>query len=414
MRSTVFWILSALLLGCSPSSPAQPSPAPVTSPLPTTTEGMLVNETITATAEGEATFSAQSLPEAAGYRWVSVADGFSRPLDLQNAGDGRLFVVEQPGRIWIVENNTRRPDPFLDVQALVNDNDNEQGLLGLAFSPDFQDSGLFFVNYTDEAGDSVVARFSVDDDPNRADSDSRREILRIEQPYTNHNGGGIAFGPDGYLYIATGDGGSRDDPLGNGQRLDTLLGKILRIDVATTDPYAIPADNPFLDNARPEIWAYGLRNPWRFAFDRLRGDLYIADVGQNTWEEIDFWQTQSPSGVNYGWNIREGMHAFTGQEVPGLTDPIAEYDHSQGCSVTGGVVVRDPALPAWQGVYLYGDYCTGTIWGLLLNREGVWLNGVLFHETVFTISAFGEAANGAVYLVDHKGAIFRLERASQG
>jgi len=235
-------------------------------------------------------------------------------------------------------------------------------------------------------------------------------LLHIEQPYANHNGGGLAFGPDGYLYIATGDGGSAGDPEGNGQRLDTLLGKLLRLDVDSAEPYAIPPDNPFRDGTRPEIWAYGLRNPWRFAFDRLTGDLYIGDVGQGDWEEIDFQPAGAPGGINYGWNLREGVHPYTSDATAGLTDPVAEYSHASGCSVTGGVVVRSPSLPEWTGVYLYGDYCSGRIWGMVRDERGMWQNAALF-ETGLRISSFGVDAEAEVYLLDHGGSLYRLGRA---
>lgn len=354
--------------------------------------------------------SVKTFPDPNLFRWEPILYyDFENPLDLQHAGDERLFVVEQRGVIWVVEDGERIPEPFLDIQDIVYDGDFEQGLLGLAFHPSFADTGFFYVNYTDYTGDTVIARFMVSSDRNHADSDSRSVILSFDQPYSNHNGGGIAFGPDGYLYIGTGDGGSSDDPRGNGQKLDTLLGKLLRIDIDTTDPYAIPHDNPFTGTIRPEIWAFGIRNPWRFAFDRLTGDLFIADVGQDEWEEVNFQPAETPGGINYGWNVREGLHPFAGSATEGLIDPIAEYGHDQGCSVTGGVVVRDPSLPEWSGVYLYGDYCTGILWGLVRNADGQWENRVLY-DTDFVISSFGEDRDGHVYLVDHGGWVFRLER----
>jgi len=354
-------------------------------------------------------FSVTTLPDPAGVVWAAVVGGFRRPVDIQHAGDGRLFVVEQRGLIWIVQSGAVRPDPFLDISDRVNDGANEQGLLGLAFHPDYGANGRFFVNYTDARGDTVIARYQMGDDPNRVDPNSEVVLLQIDQPYANHNGGGMAFGPDGYLYVAAGDGGSAGDPQGNGQRVDTLLGKILRLDVDRGEPYAIPAGNPFAaGGGRGEIWAYGLRNPWRFSFDRLTGDLYIGDVGQNTWEEIDFQPAVQPGGVNYGWNVREGLHPYAGGEAAGLTDPIAEYSHSLGCSVTGGVVVRSPSLPAWQGVYLFGDYCSGSIWGLVRDVASMWQSAALF-ESGLTISAFGQDRDGEVYLADHNGAVYRLE-----
>jgi glucose/arabinose dehydrogenase len=302
--------------------------------------------------------------------------------------------------------------PFLDIRARVNDGGNEQGLLGLAFHPRYAENGWFYVNYTDAKGDTVVARFHANPLENVAEADSEEILLRIEQPYANHNGGGLAFGPDGYLYVGTGDGGSAGDPQGNAQRLDTRLGKLLRIDVDGVAPYAVPADNPFAaGGGLPEIWAYGLRNPWRFSFDRLNGDLYIGDVGQARWEEIDVLPAGAPGGANFGWNIREGLHAYAGQSTEGFVEPVAEYDHGEGCSVTGGVVVRSPSLAEWQGVYLYGDYCTGTIWGLVRRPSGAWQSAALF-DTDFSITAFGQDVHGEVYVVDQAGGVYRLQGAS--
>lgn len=351
-----------------------------------------------------------TLPNPGDSQWAPVADELVKPVDLQSAGDERLFVVEQRGWIRIIADGELLPEPFLDLSKYITDRESEQGLLGLAFHPNYAENGLFFVNYTDRFGNTVITRFIVSPDPDLADLDSLRVVLRFNQPYPNHNGGGIAFGPDGDLYIGTGDGGSGGDPLGNGQRLDTLLGKLLRINVDAADPYAIPPDNPFSsEDTLPEIWAYGLRNPWRFSFDRLTGDLYIGDVGQSQWEEINYLPVGSLGGANFGWNFREGAHPYSGDSTEDLVDPIAEYDHGQGCSVTGGVVVRDPSLPAWDGVYLYGDYCSGTIWGLLPAADGGWQNAVLFN-TEYRISAFGEDQAGRVYLVDYEGGIYRLER----
>jgi glucose/arabinose dehydrogenase len=322
-----------------------------------------------------------------------------------------LFIIEQTGVVRVIENDILRALPLLDIRQRVDSRRSEQGLLGLAFHPDFTHNGFFYVNYTERGGDTIIARYQIHVGADQADPASEMILLRIEQPYSNHNGGGIAFGPDGYLYIATGDGGSSGDPLNNGQRLDTLLGKLLRLDVDAAEPYAIPADNPFTaGDGLPEIWAYGLRNPWRFAFDQSSGDLFIGDVGQNRWEEVDFLAAGSPGGANFGWNLREGRHAFAAGEAPHLIDPAAEYDHSDGCSITGGVVIRDPGLTEWQGIYLYGDYCSGTIWGLLRDARGNWQSMQLF-STGYSISSFGEDLSGTVYVVDLNGAVYRLERA---
>jgi glucose/arabinose dehydrogenase len=334
---------------------------------------------------------------------------FRRPVDIRDAGGGRLFVVEQIGTIRVMTSNGVLPDPFLDLRDRVGISANEQGLLGLALHPDYASNGRFFVNYTDLDGDTVISRFQVSAEPNRADPSSETAILQIDQPFPNHNGGGLAFGPDGYLYIGMGDGGSGGDPRGNAQSLDTLLGKMLRINVDGAEPYTTPPDNPF--PSRPEIWAYGLRNPWRFSFDPLTHDLYIADVGQNVWEEVNFQPAGALGGANYGWNILEGTHEYEGGATEGLTPPVAEYSHDGNCSVTGGVVVRDPALPELMGVYLYGDYCSGLIWGLVRDSGGAWQSALLF-QTGLNVSTFGQGVAGEVYLADHEGALYRLERAA--
>lgn len=408
-----WWMaLVPLLFACNLLGQATQAPnrLPVfTSSAPTETSSPGAGPAATETTVPSSPASVSALPDPASAVWAMVAGGFRRPVDIQSAGDGRLFVVEQHGVIRMVEGSQVRPEPFLDITDRVGISANEQGLLGLAFHPEYAANGRFFVNYTDSRGDTVIARYQVSQDPARADPGSEAVLLRIDQPFANHNGGGLAFGPDGTLYIGTGDGGSAGDPQGNGQRVDTLLGKILRIDVDGGEPYAIPADNPFAaGGGRGEIWAYGLRNPWRFSFDRLTGDLYIGDVGQNTWEEIDFQAADQRGGLNFGWNVREGLHEYGGGEAVGLTDPIAEYSHNLGCSVTGGVVVRTPSLPEWQGVYLYADYCTGTIWGLIRDAAGAWQSAVLF-ESGMTISTFGQDPNGDVYVADHDGAIYRLE-----
>ena len=354
---------------------------------------------------------ARMIPDPSSAIWTLVAGDFRRPVAVEHADDERLFIVEQEGLIWIIQNNERLTEPFLDLRQLVNDNASEQGLLGLAFHPDYAETGTFFVNYTGGNGETRISRYSRSEDPHRADAASETLLLTIHQPFRNHNGGSLAFGPDGFLYVGTGDGGSAGDPLGNSQRLDTLLGKILRLDVDSAQPYAIPADNPFAEGgALPEIWAYGLRNPWRFAFDQATGDLFIADVGQNQWEEINVQDAKSPGGENYGWNLREGTHAYVGGDS-GLTDPVVEYSHSDGCSVTGGEVVRDPRLPDWSGLYLYGDYCKGWIWGLLADDMGTWTSQLLY-ESNFTISSFGQDAAGNIYLVDYRGGVYRLDPTS--
>jgi glucose/arabinose dehydrogenase len=352
------------------------------------------------------------------YQLVEIASGLTRPLYVTHAGDGssRLFIVQQGGRILIYQDGTVLDTPFLDISGLVSPEAlgggySERGLLGLAFDPNYAQNGRFYVNYTDRNGDTILARYAVSPgDPDRADPDSAVQLLYVQQPYANHNGGHLAFGPDGYLYMALGDGGSGGDPQGNGQNLGTLLGKIIRLDVSG-DGYAIPDDNPFVGDseARPEIWAWGVRNPWRFSFDRATGDLYIGEVGQNQWEEIDFQPAASAGGENYGWNILEGTHSFSGAADPGnLVMPILEYSHSNGCSVTGGYVYRGQDIPGMQGYYLYGDWCSGTIWAARQNDAGEWQTEVSL-ESGLSISSFGEDEAGELYLVDYEGSLLRFQ-----
>ncbi len=344
-----------------------------------------------------------------------VADGLQAPVAIANAGDGtgRLFVLEKAGTVRVVRDGAVSATPFLDIRGRVGAGGNEQGLLGLAFHPDYAANGLFFVNYTDRGGDTMVARFSVGDDPELADPDSELVVLTQAQPAGNHNGGHLAFGPDGYLYIGLGDGGAAGDQFGNGQNGATWLAAMLRLDV-DTEPFALPPDNPFLVSSavRGEIWAIGLRNPWRYSFDRLTGDLYIADVGQNKYEEVHFQPVGSTGGENYGWPILEGSHCYpedNGQcNMTGLELPVVEYDHSQGCSITGGYVYRGSAYPALYGVYLFGDYCSGRIWGLARDAAGVWQVAELAQQD-FRLSSFGEGEDGELYLVAmDQGKLYRL------
>jgi glucose/arabinose dehydrogenase len=362
-------------------------------------------------------------PDPAAYGWQPVVSGFRGAVDVQNAGDGsgRLFVIEKAGRIVVVRDGALLPDPFLAITGRVGSSGTEQGLLGLAFHPDYARNGFFYVNYTDVSGNTVIARFQVSaDDPDRADPGSEKILLRVDQPFANHNGGGLAFGPDGYLYVGLGDGGSGGDPYGNGQNTGVLLGKMLRIDVDGGDPYAIPPDNPFAaGGGRPEIWGIGLRNPWRFSFDRLTGDLYIADVGQNNWEEVDHvpavTRSSGPQGLlNFGWNALEATHPYEGPLPAGpLTGPVAEYSHSNGrCSVTGGYVYRGNGLPEWQGVYLFADYCTGEVIGLIRTAEDSWTIQPLFY-TGANVTTFGQGEDGEIYLVDYGNGILLKLAASQ-
>lgn len=350
-------------------------------------------------------------------RLVSVAGGLTAPVHLTAPpGDARLFVVEQPGRIRIIENGALRGEPFLDITANVGSG-GERGLLGLAFHPDYASNGYFFVDYTDRGGDTRIERYRVSPDPNRADPASAKLILTVQQPFANHNGGLVAFGPDGMLYIGLGDGGSGGDPLGHGQNRGTLLGSLLRIDADGGDPYAIPAGNPFVGQAgaRPEIWAYGLRNPWRFAFDREAGMLYIADVGQNRLEEINAVST-STAGINFGWNVMEGTECYAGPgcSTAGLTLPVLEYDHGEGCSVTGGMVYRGDALPVLNGHYFYADFCRGWIRSFRLENgsprdQREWPLG-----DVGQILSFGEDSAGELYVLatsGGQGTVYRIAPA---
>lgn len=380
----------------SPTS--EPTPEPATAPPMQPSETPHVVQT-----------SVSSLPDTNGAEWVVVAQGLHSPLGLEHAGDDRLFIVERRGLIWSFQDDEVSEEPFLDITDRVTTQGSEQGLLGMTFHPEFQSNGELFVNYTDLGGDTVVSRFNLSQTPSYADAQSESVILSIGQPYRNHNAGDLEFGPEGYLYIPTGDGGSGGDPQGNAQNLNTLLGKILRIDIDSADPYAVPDGN--FEGGRSEIWAYGLRNPWRIHFDRATGDLYIADVGQNQWEEVNVQPAGSASGWNFGWDIREGSHPFEGSALEGLVDPVAEYSHQLGISVTGGVVVRDPRLPEWQGVYMYGDFGSGIIWGLL-EVPGIGWTSTQLWDTSASISSFGQDNLGRVYLVDYQGRILRLEPAS--
>ncbi len=347
-----------------------------------------------------------------------VLDGFKEPLFLTGAGDGsgRLFVVEKGGTIRVVVNGVTQPDPFLDITPLVRSSGPEQGLLGMAFHPQYAANGRFFVAYTASNGDDSVAEYRVSGTVNRADPASARVLLAIPDPAPNHNGGMLAFGPDQYLYIGTGDGGGGNDQYKNGQNLGALLGKMLRIDINSGDPYGIPSDNPFAGQAgaRPEIWAYGLRNPWRYSFDSATSDLYIADVGQDRYEEIDVQPAASQGGENYGWNLMEGLHCLSGDSCDrsGLTLPVAEYDHGQGCSITGGYVYRGQQWPALTGVFLYGDFCSGRIWSLSQAADGSWVQNELA-QTKLGISSFGQDDAGELYLTDlNGGSIYHLTAAS--
>ena len=350
----------------------------------------------------------------AGIELVPVATkGLQSPLFLTHSADGsgQLFVVEQGGTVRVIDRGTLQDAPFLDLRDRVWTKGNEQGLLGLAFHPDHRTNGRIFVNYNRrEDGATVVVEYRREGRSLEVSTDTERVLMVVPQPYLNHNGGMVAFGPDGFLYIGRGDGGSRGDPQNRAQNPQEWLGKILRIDVDGGRPYAIPPGNPFASGGgRAEIFALGIRNPWRFSFDRETGMLWLADVGQYKWEEIDL----VVAGGNYGWRIMEGAHCYNPEEgcsPDGLTFPIAEYGHEQGrCSITGGYVYRGTAVPALRGIYLFGDYCSGELFALSAsaNRKHSTVPRVLM-KTGLRISSFGEDEGGDVYLVDHKGGVYRL------
>jgi glucose/arabinose dehydrogenase len=397
----------------SPTAAASPEPSPTRTPIPTPTP-----QPMPAPVADAGSLPALNIERA--FRNVS----FDRMVQLTHSGadDGMLYVVLQPGRVMVFEDDADVDEAtvFLDIRERVNDSGNEEGLLSIAFTPDYEESGHFYVYYSASSPRrSVVSRFSVGKaGPVAADPASEVIVLEVPQPFANHNGGQLAFGPDGYLYIGLGDGGNRADPQGNGQDTSTLLGSILRIDVSTVGSasgYTIPSDNPFITGAggaRGEIWAFGLRNPWRFSFDRETGDLWAGDVGQNSYEEIDLI---SP-GHNYGWNVMEGLHCFSASRVrsddeacqgPGLALPVIEYGRTGGCSVTGGHVYRGDRLPELKGAYVYGDFCTGHIWALRHDGSELTEHRLLFNSDL-QIPAFGESSSGEVYVLSFSGGIYRL------
>ena len=411
-------LVIALIAGCAGPAPssipalttAGPSRTPTPTPVPT---------------EAPATPSptpAGPVPPALAL--TTVVGGLDSPLDLAaRPGDpSTLYVVEQVGRIRAIRDGALDDAPVLDLTGIVTAG-GEQGLLGLAFHPDPADPRLF-VYYTDAGGSQVLASYAMDAERPVADADSGRILLTMEDPFDNHNGGSLAFGPDGYLYIGTGDGGGAGDPLDSGRHLDTLLAKVLRLDVdgGTADAaYGIPADNPFVgrSDARPEIWHTGLRNPWRIRFDRATGDLWIGDVGQNAKEEID----RAPAGVgglDFGWNLMEGSGCYTGSgpDCGGqdLTLPVAEYGHDQGCSVTGGTVYRGAAHPDLVGWYLFSDYCSGTLWAIDADAgdPAAPQEPIVVAETGGSISAIGEDAVGELFLTDLGGSVQAIGVSASG
>lgn len=433
------FLLALLLSACmSPSSnpnatPAAAAPAPALTP---TATPAAATQTAEAAPSPSAAPQAELIlptptatsapiplaPDQIQLRLEAVFQGFELPVFFTHAGDGsgRHFVVEKTGKIWVIDKGEVQPTPFLDVSNRITTAGNEQGLLGLAFAPNFTETGHFFINYTDRQGTTIVERYTVaGDNPHRGDAQSAFTVLTVAQPASNHNAGMLDFGPDGYLYVPLGDGGAANDRFGNGQNPQALLGKILRLDVTTdpTQPYLIPPDNPFVaadwngQDVRDEIWAIGLRNPWRTSFDRVTGDFWIADVGQNRFEEVNVVPSGAPGGYNFGWPIMEGKSCFQAAncDQSGLILPVVDYAHGQGeCSVTGGYVYRGQAYPQWHGVYFYGDFCSGRIWALAPDGAGGWLNAEVL-DTDLAISSFGEDEQGELYVLDYgRGVIYRM------
>lgn len=402
------WIAAFLVTGAPADLAivAAPTPAPVAAPAP---------------AAAPANSSAFN-PAQVKIRLEPIFSGLEQPTLVTTAGDGsgRFFVLERPGRIRVYAGPNTDPQMFLDITDRVGDSGYEQGLLGLAFPPNFRDSGYFFINYTNNDGDTIIARYQVSDNHNQANRDSESVVLFLDQPAPNHNGGMLLFGPDGYLWVGTGDGGGADDNFGNGQNPGSLFGKMLRLDVTSdpSQPYTIPASNPWVaanwngQEVRDEVWAIGLRNPWRYSFDRRTGDLWIGDVGQSQVEEIDYIPAAGvrQGGFNFGWPLLEGNHCRAGDAcaAAGATAPVIAYAQAgNGCSVTGGYVYRGTAFPALTGVYLYADFCSGNLWGYW--RAGGQAQTAQLLTGAAAISSFGEDEAGELYVTDFGGGVvYRL------
>jgi glucose/arabinose dehydrogenase len=396
MRRSALLVALVLLGGACSSEQQATEPSPG-SPSPTTAAPS--GSPTTSPSPGPADLSKVTL------RLEKVAT-LEAPLAMAiRAGDEALYIAEKTGRIRAIRNGRVDQDPVLDISGKVSLG-SEQGLLGLAFSPD---GGFLYVNYTDTVGDTRIVEYEMGD--RRAQAGSAREVLSVNQPFANHNGGNLAFGPDGYLYIGLGDGGSGGDPQGNGQSLSTRLGKMLRIDPRPSDggQFGVPRDNPFRgrEGAEPLIWAYGLRNPWRYSFDRETGDLWIGDVGQSSLEEIDFQPADSKGGENYGWNTMEGSEPHAGGAPDDVVLPVDEYPTGEGCAVTGGYVYRGLAIPNLYGAYLYGDFCAGFVRGIVLKERRVTQRRE-FGIEVSSLSSFGEDQNGELYLLSLGGEVFRI------
>ena len=407
--------LAVALAACGPTNVSpSPQPSSARTPAPSTTATPAASPS-TGTPSPASTVPPGAFdPAAVAIDLQVVAEIDGSPVGVTNAGDGsnRLFVLDQNGRILIVRDGALVAQPFLDINPIVQTS-GEQGLLGLAFHPNYPDDGRFFVYYTEQDGRQAVVSYRVSGDPDIADPNSATVMLRMDDFAGNHNGGSLAFGPDGLLTIATGDGGGGGDPRGSGQSLATYLGKILRVDVDSAEgerAYGIPGDNPFIatDGAFPEIWITGLRNPWRTSFDRTTGDFWIGDVGQNAFEEIDVVRAGT-SGQNFGWNVTEGFHCYIAStcDTNGLVGPVTEYSHDFGCSVTGGYVYRGTAVPTLAGGYLFGDYCSGRIWAIDPTATETREPRVVL-ETGRNVSSFGEDEAGELYVADLGGSVLRV------
>ena len=417
-------LLPAFVMSLTLAACATPSPSASRAVVPEGAASPVVSAAPSISADPAVSASASEAPIAEdppGVALEEVATGLAAPINITATPDGWLLVNERAGRVVAIDPATGEQSVTLDIGDRVL-GQGEQGLLGLTLHPDWPDAPRAFVHYSDRNGDTVLAEYTATaaDGPPALDPASERVMLRVDQPFANHNGGQLTFGPDGYLYMALGDGGSGGDPQGNGQNPRALLGSILRLDAQLPDGtpapdskgYAIPRDNPFADGSdgAPEVFVYGLRNPWRFSFDARTGELWIADVGQNAYEEIDRLAPSADAGANLGWNVMEGSHCFNSLicASEGLVLPVTEYGRDHGCSVTGGYVYRGDAISELGGWYLFGDYCSGLLFGVPSDAEGVVAPRVLL-ETGHGISTFGEDADGELYLADiNAGAIYRI------
>lgn len=398
----------------SPATEAEPSPV-----VEITTQASPAPATPPASVEPASSptaVQAAAMPDGSKFAWKKLPVELASPVNLSSSPDetGRLFVLEKVGRIRVVQQDALQPEPYLDLSDRVGSSASEQGLLGLAFAPDFAQSGLFYVNYTNKAGQTVIAQFAAQPAASaQADPASEKILLTIDQPAGNHNGGHIEFGPDGYLYVGMGDGGGAGDPNNNAQNPQSLLGKLLRLEVKGDGSYQSPADNPYPQAEVPaEIAAMGLRNPWKFTFDTQTNALIIADVGQQKWEEINIVQLPIPAvGYNFGWRLYEGNHPYQSGSQPMGSEfvaPVYEYDHGKGCSITGGSITWNAKQAAFNGVYLFGDFCSGIIWGLVQGADGAVEVKEIF-ESGNRIAAFHADQQGEIYLVDISSGLYRLE-----